>query len=368
MLLALATAIATTLATVTPAAASIPNEPGPYRVNDPSTWSNAQLAAQTLFFCAPLDSLASSAPAVRRGIGGVVILGGSTPSHLARIISTLAAKNTASVPPIIASDEEGGDVQRLDEAIYPLPSPKVMGRWSAIKLTATATDYGKRMRALGITMSLAPVADLDIPGHFISEGGRAFSSKPSAVSKAVVAWSNGLKAGGVISVIKHWPGHGRATDTHTGAATISRLSLLKKSDLIPFETAINAGFHAVMVGHLAVPGLTRTNEPASLSANALNYLRQQLGKDGLIITDSLSMSAATALTHGSVPQAAVRSLRAGADIAVACGGTSGLESAVTKAIGNGTLSRVGMEEKVSHILAYKRSLGLVIRPGVTVAP
>ncbi len=348
-----------TLAVSDPASASIPNEPSPYRVSDPSTWSNAQLATQTLFFCAPLDNLGSLTTAVRHGIGGVAILGGSTPPRLAKVISALAAKNTAGVPPIIASDEEGGDVQRLDEAIYALPSAKTMGRWSASKLTATATDYGTRMRALGITMSFAPVADLDVPGHFISAGGRAFSSKPSTVGKAVVAWGNGLKAGGVIPVIKHWPGHGRASDTHIGAATIPRLSVLKTSDLVPFETAFAADFHAVMVGHLAVPGLTKGREPATLSPSALSYLRERVGPNSLIVTDSLSMDAATATTGGSVPRATLRALKAGVDVALLCGGTAGVEKAVTAAIGTGYLSRIEMEHKVMRILAYKRSVGLV---------
>ena len=359
IVLALVTALVTALAVSSQAAASIPNEPGLYRVNDPSTWSNAQLAAQTLFFCAPIDNLGSLTTAVRHGIGGVAILGGSTPSRLAKVVSTLAAKNTAGVPPIIASDEEGGDVQRLGQAIYPLPSAKTMGRWSSAKLTATATDYGTRMRALGITMSFAPVADLDVPGHFISDGGRAFSSKPSAVGKAVVAWGNGLAAGGVIPVIKHWPGHGRASDTHTGAATIPRLNVLRKSDLIPFETAFAAGFHAVMVGHLAVPGFTKGRESASLSPTAISYLRERVGPNSLIVTDSLSMDAATATTGGSVPRAALRALKAGVDVALLCGGTAGVERAVTAAIGTGYLSRLEMEHKVTRILAYKRSVGLV---------
>ena len=366
--LALGIAVVALIAGASPAVAFVPNEPGPYRVNDPKTWSNQQLAEQTIFMCAALDNLPSMRGAVRRGIGGIALLGGATPPHLHSVISALVAQAPGGVAPIIASDEEGGDVQRLDQAIYPLPSAAKMGTWSTTKLTATAQDYGTRMRELGVTMSFAPVADLAIPGHFIAESGRSFSANPTVAARSVIAWAAGLRAAGIAPVLKHWPGHGRALDTHTSAAVIPKLSTLKKSDLIPFERAFTQGFHAVMVGHLAVPGFTRRNEPASLSSNALSYLRQQLGKDGLIMTDSLSMSAATTLTHGSVPQAAVRSLRAGADIALTCGGTAGLEAAVTRAIGNGTLSRVGMEEKVQRILAYKRSLGLVIRPGMTASP
>lgn len=365
--MALFPGVLTTSAISSPAAPSTntsvstptPTKPATYDRGNPETWTNRQLATQTLFFCSTINNLRALIPAVQGGIGGVVFLGGETPSDLADSIAALSAAAGAGVPPMISSDEEGGQVQRLDEAIYELPSAKTMGEWTTVKLHDTAADYATRMRQLGLHMTFAPVADLAIPGTFMDEGRRAFSADPVETSRAVTAWAGGLRDGGVIPVVKHWPGHGHAVDTHLGPATIPAIGQLEKADLLPFDNAISQGFTAVMVGHLAVPGLTQAGQPASASYMALYRLRQQIGPSGLIVTDSLSMGAATAAQGGNIPATVVRALWAGADVALTCTNPGGIEDAVTAAVDSGKISRADMIEKVTRILHYKRLAGIL---------
>jgi len=106
----------------------------------------------------------------------------------------------------------------------------------------------------------------------------------------VGAWVTGLRASRVLSTVKHWPGHGWAADTHSGAARIPSLSVLRRYDMVPFEMAFDAHVPLVMVGHLRSRGLTGDETPASLSKSALAYLRGRVGDDTVIVTDSLSMA------------------------------------------------------------------------------
>jgi hypothetical protein len=180
----------------------------------------------------------AKARAVRKGIGGISFWGSNAPAGLKQQIAKLVARAGNRVPPFIASDEEGGAVQRLAGAIYPLRSAEVMGTWSENEITRTATKYGKEMKDLGVDMAMSPVADLNVPGNFIGDMSRAFSSSPNGAARSAIAWATGLEAAGVVPVVKHWPGHGRATDTHTAPGIIPPFEELLKSDLVPFDRAI----------------------------------------------------------------------------------------------------------------------------------
>jgi beta-N-acetylhexosaminidase len=334
-------------------------EPATYDPNDPSTWSTRRLVAQTIFECAPVSNIVEEKRPVRQGIGGVVFLGGKAPANLKQQIASLVRGANGEVAPLIASDEEGGAVQRLAGAIYPLPSAEVMGGWSPREIESTASKYGKAMKRLGVDMAFSPVADLDIGGHFISSQSRAFSSNPDTVSRAAIAWASGLDSAGVAPVIKHWPGHGRATDTHRAPGRIPPFSTIAKSDLVPFDDAIDAGFTAVMVGHLESRGLTEPKTPASRSPKALAVLRDQIGPDGLIITDSLSMEAALVGVGHRPAEAVYKSLEAGVDVALMCSGPATLVNRVANRVSDDRLSRAMLIEKVSRILAWKKRYGVI---------
>jgi beta-N-acetylhexosaminidase len=188
---------------------------------------------------------------------------------------------------------------------------------------------------------------------------RCFSAKPDVVASHVVAWVKGLRASRVLATVKHWPGHGWASDTHSGAARIPSLSVLRRYDMVPFETAFDAGVPLVMVGHLRSKGLTGDETPASLSRTALTYLRGRTGDATVIITDSLSMAATTRAVGLRLPAAAVRALRAGADLALFATGDPGpVIDAVTAAIKSGRIPRADAEAKVLRVLELKRKAGL----------
>ncbi len=338
---------------------TVVDEDRPYDPNDPTTWTDRQLVSQTIFECVPVSNIAAKARAVRRGIGGVVFLGGDAPVNLKQQISKLVGKANGKVAPLIASDEEGGAVQRLADAIYPLRSAVVMGTWSDAEVTKTATKYGKAMKRLGVDMAFSPVADLDIDGHFISDQSRAFSSSPSGAARSAIAWATGLDASGVAPVVKHWPGHGRATDTHRAPGIVPPLGKLRKSDLIPFDRAFDAGFTAVMVGHLESKGLTDRGVPASRSPQALAVLREQIGPDGLIITDSLSMEAALVGVGHRSGEAVFKSLEAGVDVALICSGPGNLVDRIVSRLSPDRLSREDLIVKVNRILAWKKRYGVI---------
>lgn len=330
----------------------------PYDPNDPTTWTDRQLVAQTIFECVPVSNIAHASRSVRKGIGGVVFLGGDAPANLKQQIVKLSKKANGKVAPLIASDEEGGAVQRLADVIYPLRSAVVMGRWSDAEVTKTAAKYGKAMKRLGVDMAFSPVADLDIDGHFISDQSRAFSSSPAGAARSAIAWATGLDAAGVAPVVKHWPGHGHATDTHRAPGTIPSFNKLLKSDLIPFDRAIDAGFTAVMVGHLESKGLTERGVPASRSPKALAVLRDQIGPDGLIITDSLSMEAALVGVKHKPAEVVLRSLAAGVDVALICSGPANLIDRVVSRMSPDELTRDDLIAKVTRILAWKKRYGV----------
>jgi len=191
---------------------------------------------------------------------------------------------------------------------------------------------------LGLNVALSPDADIAVPGYFIATAHRSFSPDPDRVGVDVNAWNDGLAAAGVLGVIKHWPGHGQASDTHEGSSVVPAWSVLQRRDLIPFRAAFAHHADAVIVGHLRVPGLTEGSWPASESPTAMRALRAQAGTTALILTDDLSMAAAST-TLGTTPaQAAVRSLVAGADVAMVCWApVDGVTSAVAQALDDGTL-------------------------------
>ena len=320
---------------------------------DPASWSNTQLAAVLVMTGAKMGDAAAIQHAATNGLGGVVLFGPSSP-NLAETLDKARAAAPRGNPLLIASDEEGGQVQRLSSLIYPLPSAEAMGGWSPAKITATARDYALRMRALGVTVALGPDTDIAVPGYFIAAAHRSFSVDPRQVGVDVNAWNDGLDAAGVLGVIKHWPGHGQASDTHKGGSIVPPWSVLLRRDLIPFKAAFAHHVDAVMIGHLRVPGLTEGLMPASESPTALRTLRAQAGAGVLIVTDDLSTAAATTTVGISPAQAAVRSLVAGTDVAIVCWApVDGVTSAVTQAINDGRLPRNQAVASARRVLRTK---------------
>ena len=268
-----------------------------------------------------------------------------------------------SVPPLVMVDEEGGEIQRMANLAGDMPWPRTMAATlTRAQTRALAEQAGRRMRAAGVTMDLAPVLDLSGgpgPDAAHPDGPRSFSLKPSVAAAYGIAFARGLRAAGVIPVYKHFPGLGQATyNTDDGPASVPPLPVLKAAALLPFEAAIRAGATAVMVGNVTVPGLTGA-VPATLSKAAITgLLRRQLGFGGLVLTDSLSARAVQDAGY-SVPRAAARSVEAGADMVLFDSATAGTTThdviaSIVSAVTSGRLSVSRLDTAVQHVLAAKK--------------
>jgi beta-N-acetylhexosaminidase len=322
-----------------------------------------RLAEQTVVVPVDETDVASVGPEVAAGAGGVLLFGSTAPSDLGTSLQSLDSLAPGGIAPFVMSDEEGGVVQRMANLVGSIPSAREMGAtMTPTEIGHLATDLAERMRQAGVTMDLAPVLDVDGgqgPNNTDPDGTRSFSPEVSVASEDGLAFAEGLESGGVVPVIKHFPGLGGASgNTDVMSASTPPWSTLQKVGLVPFEKAIRAGVPAVMIANASVPGLTKL--PASISANVITgLLRDQLGFQGLVITDSLSAVSLSAIGY-SVPAATVAALVAGADMVLFAADesevpaiTSDTVSAVVAAVDAGRLSRARLENAVGHILTAK---------------
>ena len=266
--------------------------------------------------------------AVRSGKVGHVLLfdrdlpgGGErnirSPEQLRRLTAVLRA--AAPGPMFIAVDQEGGRVRRLKprQGFMDLPSARHMGQGSPAATGALAARLGAELASLGISVDLAPVADVDSnpDNPAIGRLGRSFSPNPRLAAQHALAFGQGLARAGVIPVLKHFPGQGGARrDSHLGLTDISRC-WDGGSDLLPYAEAFRRGWPGmVMVGHLFHAGLD-PEHPATLSTMVVTgLLRRGLGWQGVVISDDMQMKAVT--DHYGLEQAILLAVRAGVDILV----------------------------------------------------
>jgi beta-N-acetylhexosaminidase len=325
------------------------------------TWSLGRRAAQLVVVPVEEDAVLSVRSLVAGGAGGVILFGSDAPSTLPADLAALRRAG-GGVPPLVMTDEEGGEIQRMANLAGDMPWPRTMAATlTRAQVETLAEQVGRRMRAAGVTMDLAPVLDLsDGPGPDDAhpDGPRSFSLSPSVAAAYGIAFARGLRAGGVIPVYKHFPGLGQASfNTDFGPASVPSLPVLRAAALRPFEAAIRAGATAVMVGNVTVPGLTGP-VPATLSAPAVTgLLRGRLGFGGLVLTDSLSALAVTDAGY-SVPRAAASSIEAGADMvlfgsATAAITTHDIVASIVSAATSGRLPVSRLDDAVRHVLAAK---------------
>ena len=254
------------------------------------------------------------------GLGGVVLFGRNVvdDEQVAALTAELRGERDGVGGVVVGIDEEGGDVTRLDVNTGSfVPGPLALGAADDPELTtAVAAALGERLAACGVTLNLAPCADLTLAAEDPIIGVRAFGSDPAKASPHVAAYVTGLQKYGVAACAKHFPGHGAATeDSHVALPVLPRTSdELRAIELVPFAAAIQAGVRSIMTGHLVVRAWG--DEPATLNRRALtDVLRGELGFTGTVITDALEMGAVAGSfgQHDGLGQAAVRALAAGAD-------------------------------------------------------
>lgn len=264
------------------------------------------------------------------------------------------------LPMLLSVDEEGGTVTRFGKsgAFDYDPSSVDMKEIGMSGDTQQAYDLGKRLGIfltdLGINMDNAPVADVltNPENTVVSE--RSFGTDSKTVSEMVLAELQGLEDQGVTGVLKHFPGHGAtAADTHEGYAyTDATLEEMKENELVPFIDGIEAGAEVIMVGHISCPEVTGDNEPASLSEKMVtDVLREDLGFDGVVITDALNMGA-VAEKYPSA-EVAVRALKAGVDILLMPADFKEAYQGVLDAVSEGELTEERIDESLYRILSLK---------------
>lgn len=282
-------------------------------------------------------------------VGGVVLLKGNLNSAAA--MSSQCA--LAEIPLFCAIDAEWGLGMRLSDA----PDFPRNGRLGPRADEEMLYDYGREVarecRRVGINMVLGPVIDVvENPVGII--GSRSFGKDPVRVADLGVAYARGLESGGIISVAKHFPGHGSmTTDSHRELPVIYRsLHQLDSIDLYPFRSYVDAGLSGVMVGYLAVPAIDPERRPAAVSEVVIkDLLREELGFQGLVLTDALNMGGARGYD-------AAAALTAGADMVISPADTRGEIEGVVRKIESGEMDSGIIDDRCRRILFYKMLMRL----------
>jgi beta-N-acetylhexosaminidase len=276
--------------------------------------------------------------------------------QVARLTDVLHGEGDGAdgLPLLVSIDQEGGVVQRLKEGVATVPGAATVGATGdPAYARQVARDNGRTLRELGVTMVLAPVADVDPEGVSVI-GSRAYSRDVDVAAEMVTATVEGYLRAGVIPAVKHFPGLGTVRgDSHRSLPVQAKsVARLERSDLVPFAAAVQAGAPVVMAAHVAVPAL-EPDVPASLSPAVLEgLLRDRLGFDGVIITDSQGMGP----IHGRYGPAegAVRSLLAGNDLVLNSYRPEKARRAVLRAVRSGRLPEARLVEAATRVQALRR--------------
>ncbi|MCZ2813351.1 hypothetical protein O2W15_18120 [Modestobacter sp. VKM Ac-2979] len=312
------------------------------------------------------------ADALADGLAGVCLYGqnltGEGPPVAERVAAITAAARAVRGDVLVALDEEGGDVTRLEYTVgSSWPGNAALGVVDDEAVTfAVAAGIGAQLRRVGVDVDLAPSVDVnsDVANPVI--GVRSFGADPALVARHGVAYVQGLRSAGVAAAAKHFPGHGATTvDSHLGLPVIDAdEATFRERELPPFAAAVRAGVDLVMTAHVVFPALDTA--PATLSRRLLvDVLRGELGFTGVVVTDALDMAGVRA-AHG-LAGAAVLSLAAGADLLL-LGAEDGAEhcvairAAVRAALADGTLPEARLRDAAARVTALRQRLADVERP------
>lgn len=300
---------------------------------------------------------------VQYPVGGIILFARNiqTPEQLTALNAALA--NMEPISPFLAVDEEGGLVARLgNHKAFDLPTYKSAG---AVGSSGNAEDalqmgltIGGYLQEYGFNLDFAPVADVNTNPNNPVIGTRAFSDQPEIAAQMAAAFRDGLREKGIIATFKHFPGHGDTDqDSHSGlAVSYKTREQLEECEWIPFRAA--SGMDFVMTAHVALPEITGDMTPATLSREIVTgILREELGFEGLIVTDAMEMGAIVE-TYGSA-EAAVAALQAGCDMILMPENLPEAFDAVLAALEDGRLNAEWLDNTVRRILEMKQAHGLL---------
>lgn len=296
-------------------------------------------------------------------VGGIIYFSKNIKSEdqIKKMIDS--SKTYCKYPLFIGMDEEGGEISGLASSL----KLENVGDMFEIGSTGDNTKAYEAMKTVGTYMSgygfnlnFAPVADVLTNTDNSAIGERAFSDDASIVSGMVVAAMNGLEETGVTACIKHFPGLGdSAKDTHNGLAVIDKsLEELKQTELLPFIAAIENGANMIMVGHMSLPQIIGDNTPATMAKEMISdLLRSELGYNGVVITEAMNMAAIT--EYYGADEAAIKALKAGADMILMPEDFELAYEGVITAVQDGTISEERINDSLKRVyrIKYADSVG-----------
>ena len=313
--------------------------------------AQAPLAAavgQIVLALAAQSEIADITGALTEGRLGGLVLVGDIDADIGDLLAPFAG---VQPPPLIAADEEGGLVQRLEVILGDQPSAREVGDTGdpnvAFEMGQTRAEGAV---GLGVNLVLAPVLDVGNSASLVS---RSYGDDAETVIRFGWAYATGLMEGGTAAVVKHFPGHGSThVDSHLKLPVTLPFEELREMHLVPFAEAVNRGIPAVMTSHLDVPGLTEEGEPVTFSPPAVALLREELGFGGVIMSDALNMGALAPLT---VAEAAEAALIAGHDLLIAGHPDDALASIarLAEAVTAGRIDRAQIDESLVRVLGLK---------------
>ena len=341
--------------TVAPAA-DPPTTTAPPPTTDPAPASPLECAAlvspevaagQLVLTLAGQSEIAEVTEPIIDGRLGGLVLTGAIDTTIGELLAPFAGVQPA---PLIAADEEGGLVQRLEEILGDQPSARDVGDTGDPE---TALEIGRERAAgasgVGVNMILAPNLDVGNSAGLVS---RTYGDDAETVIRFGLAYAAGIMESDVVAVAKHFPGHGSTkADSHLELPVTPPFEELRESHLAPFAAAVQQ-LPAVMTSHLDVPGLTEDGQPVTFSAAAVGVLREELGFDGVVMSDALTMDALQPLT---VAQAGELAMAAGHDLLIAGRPSDSLATVdlLAEAVVSGRLERGRIDEALVRVLALK---------------
>ena len=349
---------------VTQSEQSTPAEP----VSEFTQKAQGELAKMTLeekvgqMFIARCPEADAANKAAQYHIGGYILFGrdfnGKTREQVVADIASY--QNAMKVPLLIGVDEEGGLVNRVSSnpnlRAVPFWAPQDLYKEGGFALIESDTqEKDTLLHSLGINLNFAPVADVSTnPNDFIYA--RSFGQDAQQTAEFVKTVVSTMKNDKMGSMLKHFPGYGNNSDTHTGVAYDSRLyENFVNSDFVPFKAGIDAGANVVLVAHNVIENVDNT-VPASLSAKIHEILRNDLGFTGVAITDDLIMDGVR--EFGTDEQTAVMAVQAGNDLLCSTNFETQIP-AVVEAVQSGTITEERIDESVMRILEMKAELGIL---------
>lgn len=339
---------------------SLEPEPDFYLQQLTDSMSLEEKVGQMFIARCPVENAAEEAAEYH--LGGYILFARDFESNDPQLVTSniQSYQDAADIPMLIGVDEEGGTVNRVSRYSAfretPFLSPQELyasGGWELIQ--TDTVEKSQLLLGLGINVNFAPVCDVSQnPEDFIYE--RSFGADAFQTAEYVKMVVSVMKQEGIGSVLKHFPGYGNNSDTHTGIAHDERsFDTFSDSDFIPFQAGIDAGADMVLVSHNIVNCMD-SEKPASLSPTVHDILRNRLGFDGVIMTDDLSMDGIRDFTDDQ--QAAVMAVLAGNDL-ICCTDYQTQIPAVIEAAASGEISEQMIDEAVMRILKMKQSLGLL---------